>query len=178
MNPDKLFDYLDGKLAPAERAEVEGKLATDAQLQQQLAIAREIHRGMTGSRDRREVLAPIDDPAVAARGAKLSRRVGAACAVLVLVNVLIGLTVISVKNKKPVKSGSREAAIRQQLAASLDAAGQSALPPPTFAASDIQLSAPRPEWESTVVRVIAAAETCGGSGVKGLPNDAAALVVV
>jgi anti-sigma factor RsiW len=161
MNPDKLFDYLDGKLAPAERAEVEGKLATDAQLQQQLAIAREIHRGMGDSRPTHEVLPPIDDPAVAARGARVGRRVGAACAVLVLVNVLIGLAVISVKNKKPANTSAHEAAIRQQLAASLDAAAQSALPPPTFAAGDIQLFAPKPEWENIATRVITAAETCG-----------------
>lgn len=178
MNPDKLFDYLDGNLSSAERAEVETKLATDSQLQQQLAIAREIHRGMRGSRERREVIPPIDDPAVAARGARVSHRVGAACAALVLLNVLIGLTVISVKNRKSTKSGSREAAIRQQLAASLDAAAQSALPLPTFASSEVQLSAPRSEWESATAKIIAAAETCSGSGVKGLPEENAAVVVV
>lgn len=178
MNPDKLFDYLDGKLSPAERSDIETKLVADPQLQRQLAIARDIHRGMGTSRERREVLPPTDDPAVAARGARLSRRVGAACAVLVLVNVLIGLTVISVKNKKPANSGSREQAIREQLSASLDAAAQSALPPPTFAAADIQLTAPKAEWESSVTKIISAAEQCGGSAARGLPDDAAAAVVV
>jgi anti-sigma factor RsiW len=178
MNPDKLFDYLDGKLSPADRAEIETKLTADPHLQRQLATAREIHRGMGASRERREVLPPSDDPAVAAKGARLSRRVAAACAVLVLVNVLIGLTVITVKNKKTSDSGSREKAIREQLSASLDAAAQSALPPPTFAATDIQLTAPKPEWEGMVTKVISAAEQCGGSAARGLPDDAAAVVVV
>lgn len=178
MNPDRLFDYLDGNLSPADRAEVETRLTSDPALQQQLAIAREIHRGMRGTRERREVTMPITDPAVAARGARLSRRIGAACAVLVLVNVLIGLAVISVKNKRSTNPSSHEAAIRQQLAASLDAAAQSALPPPTFASAEVQLSAPRAEWESTTATIIAAAENCGGSGVKGLPEENAAIVVV
>ncbi|MFN2477370.1 MAG: anti-sigma factor [Chthoniobacterales bacterium] len=178
MNPDKLFDYLDGKLSPADRAEIETKLTADPQLQRQLAIAREIHRGMGSSRERQEVLQPVNDPAVAARGARLSRRVGAACAVLVLVNVLIGLAVITVKNKKPADTGAREKAIREQLSASLDAAAQSALPPPTFAAADIQLTAARSEWESVIAKVISAAEQCGGSAARGLPDDAAAVAVV
>src|ERR1039457_3694252 len=42
MNPDKLFDYLDGKLSAQERAALEEKLTTDPLLQRELAIAREI----------------------------------------------------------------------------------------------------------------------------------------
>ena len=53
MNPDKLFDYLDGKLSAAERVALEDRLASDQQLQRELAIARRIHAGMRG--DSREV---------------------------------------------------------------------------------------------------------------------------
>ena len=48
MNPDKLFDYLDGRLPAAERAALEEQLISDRQLQRELAVARQIHAGMHG----------------------------------------------------------------------------------------------------------------------------------
>lgn len=177
MNPDKLFDYLDGKLSPADRADVESKLASDPQLQRQLAVAREIHRGMSGSRESREVFPPLEDPAAAERGGRLGRRIATACIALVLLNVLLGLAVITMKNKKPAKTNSNELAIRQQLAASLSVAAQNALPAPTFVAAEIELNAPKKQWDSVAARIIAAAETCSGSAAKGLPDEAALMVV-
>ncbi|PYL85433.1 MAG: hypothetical protein DMF17_08570 [Verrucomicrobia bacterium] len=56
MSPDKLFDYLDGKLSTRERAELEQRLTSDQQLQSELAVARRIHASMRG--DSREVLLP------------------------------------------------------------------------------------------------------------------------
>src|SRR5437588_51648 len=46
MSPDKLFDYLDGKLSTRERAELEQRLTSDQQLQRELAVARRIHASM------------------------------------------------------------------------------------------------------------------------------------
>ena len=43
MNPDKLFDYLDGKLPEWERTELEKQLAEDPQTQKEFAAARRIH---------------------------------------------------------------------------------------------------------------------------------------
>ena len=40
MNPDKLFDYLEGRLPAAERAALEQRLISDKQLQRELAVAR------------------------------------------------------------------------------------------------------------------------------------------
>ena len=40
MNPDKLFDYLEGRLSPTERAALEEKLMSDKQLQREFARAR------------------------------------------------------------------------------------------------------------------------------------------
>lgn len=177
MNPDKLFDYLDGKLDPAEREAFEQKLASDSHLLRQLAVARDIHRGMQGARESREVLPAIDDPATAARGAKLGRRVLTAAMALVLLNVLVGLGVIAFKRSKPPDTSAKEAQIRQQLAASLGATAQKAMPMPTFAAAEIQLTAPRAEWDNVAARVISAAEQCGGSAVKGLPDEKVLTVV-
>ncbi len=46
MNPDKLFDYLDGKLPPNERTELEERFMSDPQARKELAIAREVHSNM------------------------------------------------------------------------------------------------------------------------------------
>lgn len=177
MNPDKLFDYLDGKLSPADRDELEKKLASDHQLQRQLAIAREIHRGMRASQGAREVIPSAEDLAAAQRGGRLGRRIATACIALVLLNVLFGLGVIAAKNKKRT-TPEHESMLRQQLAQSLGAAAQNALPVPSFAAAEIHLAAPRSDWEKTATRVTAAAEKIGGSAARGLPADDAATVVV
>jgi len=175
MNPDKLFDYLDGKLSPAEREQLEEKLMSDPQLRRQFNIAREIQRG---GRDSREVIAPHEDPAVAERGGRLGRRIATAAIILVFLNVLIGLAVITAKNRKPARGDTKEAEIRQQLAASLGAAAQNAMPPPSFAASEIQINAPRAEWENVASKIIAASGNFDGSAAKGLPDDNVMTVVV
>ena len=84
MNPDKLFDYLEGRLPAAERAALEQRLISDEQLQRELAVARSIHAGMRG--DSREVLLPPRSD-VTERGRKMALRVGTAFIVLMAVNV-------------------------------------------------------------------------------------------
>jgi anti-sigma factor RsiW len=175
MNPDKLFDYLDGKLSPAEREQVEQRLATDSQLQRQLAVAREIHRGMSGSR---EVIVPSSDQAAAERGGRLGRRVATAAAILVFANVAIGLIVIAGKNKNRSSDYVREAQIREQLTASLGAAAQNALPAPTFAEEELKITAPRADWDQIAEKILAGATAFGGSAAKGLPDQSVMTVLV
>lgn len=174
MNPDKLFDYLDGKLSPADREELEEKLMSDPQLRRQFNIAREIHR--TG-KDSRETVVASDDPATAQRAGRLGRQIAIGAIILVFANVVIGLAVITAKNRKPNKPNTREAEIRQQLAESLGAAAQKAMPPPSFAAAEIELKAPRAEWETIARRVIEASANFGGSAAKGLPDEKVMTVV-
>ena len=92
MNPDKLFDYLEGRLAATERAALEHQLISDKQLQRELAVARGIHAGMRG--DSREVLLP-PRPDVTEQGRKMAIRVGTAFIVLMAVNVGIGIWLIA-----------------------------------------------------------------------------------
>lgn len=177
MNPDKLFDYLDGKLTLAERDELEKKLANDSQLLRQLAVARDIHRNMQqNARGSREVVVP--DPALAERRGKLGRRIATAAIALVALNVALGIAVIAGKNRKTAGVTAQEAAIRQQLAASLGAAGANALPAPSFVEDEIRIPAAPGERESVADKVVAAAEKCGGSAAKGLAEEAAMTVVV
>ena len=141
MNPEKLFDYLEGSLPEQEQAELERKLATDPQLQRELAIAREMHRRSRGSR---EVLGESEDIDIpAAPSGKLGRRLIAAFALLVLVNVLVGIAFIIGRKKpeNPADLRARELAIRQQLTASLQKTAETALPAPTLATEEIHLFA-------------------------------------
>jgi hypothetical protein len=171
MNPEKLFDYLEGNLAAAERAQLEEKLATDPQLQRELAIAREMHRRSRGSREVIGESEDIDIPSLPS--GKLGRRLAAAFALLVLVNVLVGIAFIIGKKKseKPTDLRARELAIRQQLTASLQKTAETALPAPTLAADEIHLSASANEREALANNVVMLATQCGGSAAKAPPDD-------
>src|SRR5437763_5419216 len=116
MNPDKLFDYLDGKLTPADRTALEEKLMSDAQLRKKFQVAREIHRTVGGSR---EVIVPSDDPKTVARSGRLGRQISTAAIVLMFLNVVGGLAVITWKNQKPKGDRKHDTAVRQQLEESL-----------------------------------------------------------
>src|SRR5207253_11328545 len=103
MNPDKLFDYLEGKLSPSERAEMEERLMSDSQLQRELAIARQIHADM---RDSREILG-VAGPTLEERAAVLGRRIAIAFAVLVFANVAFGISATASMKKKRAHGRSR-----------------------------------------------------------------------
>jgi hypothetical protein len=174
MNPDKLFDYLDGNLPAAEREQLEERIAEDSQLQRELIVARKIHREMGGSR---EVLGVAEEtPAVGTRGAAIGRHVAIAFFVLVLVNVFIGIMFII--GRKPKNDlGPQEAAIRAQLTASLEKTAGLALPAPTLA-DEIKITASASERDAVADKIIAIATRLGGSGTKGLPDDSGVIVWV
>lgn len=171
MNPEKLFDYLEGNLTSEERAKLESQLATDPQLQRELAIAREMHRRSRGSREVLGESEEIDIP-VAPSG-KLGRRLVTAFALLVLVNVLVAIAFIIGRKKpeNPADLRARELAIRQQLTASLQKTAETALPAPTLATGEIHLFAAASEHETLANNVALLAKQCGGSAAKAPPDD-------
>src|ERR1700737_2503185 len=127
MNPEKLFAYLDGNLSDAERAEIEERLGSDAQLQREFAIAKEIHaRARGGSR---EVLLQ-DEISIADRGRKIALRIGVAAIILVALNVGIGLFFIARHERANPNRKLLETQMREQLTKSLDQAARAALTPP------------------------------------------------
>ena len=171
MNPDKLFDYLDGKLPPSERAELEERLMADPQLRRELVTAREIHSGMRKSS---EVLdEPI--PGLEQRGAILGRRVAIAFSVLVFVNVLFGIYAIAfMKTKERARVSTEQN--RTELAESLARTAAVALPTPSFDVDEIKFTAPVPEQDKLANKIIAAAKQAGGSGTKGLADQQGVLL--
>jgi hypothetical protein len=176
MNPEKLFDYLEGNLAAAERAQLESQLATDPQLQRELSIAREMHRRSRGSR---EVLGESDDLDVPPPSGKLGQRLAAVFALLVLVNVLVGIAFIIGKKKSETRADirTRELAIRQQLTASLQQTAEKALPPPTLETNEIRLTASANDREAIANNVVMLATQSGGSAMKAPADDAGITVL-
>ena len=171
MNPEKLFDYLEGNLPEAERAQLEQQLASDPQLQRELAIAREMHKRSRGSR---EVLGESDDQEIPSpESGKLGRRLAAAFAILVMVNVLVGIAFIIGKKKQeqmPADLRARELAMRQQLAASLQKTVETNMPAPTLS-TEIRLPAPAAERDKLADNVVLLATQSGGSAVKAPADD-------
>ena len=171
MNPDKLFDYLDGKLPANERAELEERFISDPEARRELSVARQIHASMGSSR---EVVgfaeAPISD-----RGAVLARRIMSIFIVLVGLNVAFGIyAIFFMKNKD--RAHAQTEKNRTELAQSLSNVAATALPTPTLGVDEITFNAPATERDSVANKVVAAAGQSGGSAAKGLSNENGILI--
>src|SRR5215470_1445240 len=127
MNPDKLFDYLDGTLPGAERAALERRLISDPQLQRELAVARQIHTRMRG--DSREVFLPVETD-FTRRSRKIALRVGAVFIILMVANVGVGLWLIARYETKNPNRALLEAQMRQQISKALEHAAITLTPAP------------------------------------------------
>src|SRR5881296_249413 len=168
MNPDKLFDYLDGRLPAAERAALERQLLSDPQLQRELVVAREIHARMRG--DSREVFLPTETN-VTQRGRRMALRVGAVFIILMAVNVGVGLWLIARHEAKNPNRALLEAQTRQQITKSLEHAATAALTPlPSLGVSEITISAAPGRLDAVSDAVVAMVGRMGGSATKGLPD--------
>ena len=168
MNPDKLFDYLDGKLPDWERVQLEKQIADDPQLQKEFAAARRIHSSMRG--ESREVLLDDDDPALHERGRRMALRVGTAFVVLIAVNVGIGLWFIAHHEASNPNRKLLEDQMRDQLTKSLQQATHADLTPPPLDVSDITIPAAHNQLTEMADKVVKETERLGGSATKELPE--------
>jgi anti-sigma factor RsiW len=171
MNPDKLFDYLEGKLSPEERAELEKRLMSDPVARRELTVARQIHAEM---RDSREILG-VAEPTLEERGAVLGRRIAIAFAVLVFANVVFGIYAIAFMKQKEKARVSTEQN-RSELTESLARTAAVALPTPSLEVDEIKFTAPVAEQDRLANKVIAAAKQVGGSATKGLADQQGVLL--
>jgi anti-sigma factor RsiW len=166
VNPDKLFDYLDGKLSPSERTALEQRLSSDEQLQRELAVARRIHSSMRG--ESREVLLEPETE-ITERGRKLARRIGVAFIILMAANVGVGLWFIARHESKNPNRALLEAQMREQLAKSLEHAAAAELSPVPLGVTEIRLSAATGQSDAIATEVVALAQRLGGTATKGIP---------
>jgi hypothetical protein len=167
MNPDKLFDYLDGRLPAVERATLEKQLISDRQLQRELAVARQIQTGMRG--DSREVLLQSETDA-SARGRKLALRVGAAFVILMGVNVGFGLWLIARNETKNPNRALLETQMRQQITKALEHAATTLTPAP-LGVSQITIATTTGRLNAVADEIVTIVGQLGGSAAKGLPDQ-------
>src|SRR5213593_2248454 len=169
MNPDKLFDYLEGKLPATERAALEERLMSDKQLQCELAVARQIHAGMRG--DSREVLLP-PEPDTTERGRKMALRVGGAFIVLMAVNVGFGLWLIWRHEARNPNRAPLETQMREQIAKSLEHAAATLTPDPNaLGVTEITIPAANGKTDEVADEVVTIASRFGGSATPGSDRD-------
>lgn len=163
MTPEKFFDYLEGKLPAPERERLERALISDPKLQKQFVAARQIHRG---------VERPAGESPTTTRAGSRGRQLAAAFAVLVAMNVALGLLYIFHANKPSREvEQAREETLRRQLQTSLEKSAAAAFPSPTLGLEPIRITIPREKQDEVAQQIIAAANQTGGSGTKGLPNE-------
>ena len=172
MSPEKLFDYLEGNFGDEERAAFEARLATDTQLQRELAIAQEMHQRARGSRE----VVGDQDPDIPLPPKALGRKLITAFAALVLLNVIVGIAFIIGNKKGTGELRAREEATRKQLSESLQKTAETSLPLPTIG-SEIQLPTPAADVARVADGVVALAQQAGGSAAK-TPPDAKGITVV
>ncbi|HXY60363.1 MAG TPA: hypothetical protein VEH26_02025 [Chthoniobacterales bacterium] len=173
MNPDKLFDYLDGRLPPDERADLDQRFMSDPEARRELAVARQIHANMSG--DSREVVGVGDVTSASERGAVLARRIMTFFIVLVTANVTFGIyAIFFMKNRQRARERTEEN--RTELAQSLSQTAAAALPTPTLGIEEITFNAPTTERDEIANKVIAAASQSGGSATKNLNNENGILI--
>src|SRR5215469_7358378 len=169
MNPDKLFDYLEGRLAPAERAALEKELISDRQLQRELTIARRIHAAMGGNS--REIVLQAQENSTE-RGRKMALRIGTVFIVLMAVNVGFGLWLIVRHETGNPNRALLEAQTRKQITESLERAATTELTPaPSLGVSEIPIMAKPGRLNFVADQTVALARRLGGSATKGLPDD-------
>jgi hypothetical protein len=167
MNPDKLFDYLDGRLPEAERAALEERLISDKQLQREFAVARQIHAGIRG--DSREIILP-PSPDVSGQGRTMAIRIGAAFMVLMFVNVGIGLWFIFKHESSNPNRPLLEAQMREQIAKSIERAATLTPAPNALGVSEITVPADTGRLDAVADEVVAIVSRFGGSATKGVSD--------
>jgi hypothetical protein len=175
MNPDKLFDYLDGRLSPKQRAELEEQLMSDKQLQREFAMARQIHAGMRG--DSHEVVVPAL-PDTSSQGRSMAIRIGAAFMVLIFVNVGIGLYFIFRHESNNPNRPLLEAQMREQIAKSIERAATLTPPPNPLGVTEITISASAGQVDAIADKLVAIVSQLGGSATKGVPDAGRVSVLV
>src|SRR4029434_10490254 len=162
MTPEKFFDYLEGKMPPAERERLERALISDPELQRQFVAARQVERGIER---------PAGETAATARAGSRGRQLAAAFAVLVAMNVALGLFYIFRANQPSAEvRKAQEEKIYQQVHGSLEKAAAAAFTPPSLGREQIVLVVPRDKQDTVAQSVVEAATKAGGSGSKDLPN--------
>jgi hypothetical protein len=170
MNPDKLFDYLDGKLPDHERRALEERLISDASARREFDVARRIHASMRENQsDRPEILREMSEE-TAVRGRRMARQVGLAFIVLVAMNVLLGLVYITHHESKNPNRQLLDEQAREHLRQSLEKTAVATLTPPPLGVSELRITTERGQSDAVADEIVKAAGKLG-TATKGVPDN-------
>lgn len=167
MNPDRLFDYLEGRLPSSERAALEEQLISDKQLQREFAMARQIHAAMRG--DSQEIVLPAT-PDVSPQGRNMAIRIGVAFMVLMFVNVGIGLYFIFRHESGNPNRPLLEAQMRKQIAKSIERVAPLTPAANALGVTEIKIPAESGKLDTVADKVVGIVSMLGGSATKGVPD--------
>jgi hypothetical protein len=176
VNPDKLFDYLDGKLPEHERRALEEQLMNSAEARREFEVARRIHLATRGSRENLEV---IDEGVlVEQRGKSAARQILLATLVLGAVNVLLGLLYIAHHESKNPNRALLEKQSREQLRQALDKAAKGALTPPPLGVTEVSVVAESGQAQIVADEIVRLAKRLQGTATRGIPEGGRVGVLV
>jgi hypothetical protein len=176
VNPEKLFDYLDGKLPEHERRALEEQLMNNAEARREFEVARRIHSATRGSRENLEV---IDEGVLdERRGKSAARQILLATLVLVAVNVLLGLLYIAHHESKNPNRALLEKQSREQLRQALDKAAKGALTPPPLGVTEVSVVAENGHAQAVADEIVQLAKRLQGTATRGIPEGGRVGVLV
>jgi anti-sigma factor RsiW len=176
VNPDKLFDYLDGRLPEHERRALEEQLMNNAEARREFEVARRIHSATHGQRENLEI---VDEPVVdQIPGRRMARQILLAALVLVGVNVLLGLLYIAHHESKNPNRALLEKQNREQLQQALDKAAAETLTPPPLGVLEISVTTQNGRSQTVADEVVQLATRLNGTATKGVPDEAHLEVLV
>jgi anti-sigma factor RsiW len=176
MNPDKLFDYLDGRLPEHERRALEEQLMNDAEARREFEVARRIHAATRGGREHLEILdtTVVNQP----QGRRAARQILLATLVLVAVNVFLGLLYIAHHESKNPNRALLDKQSREQLREALDKAAAGALTPPPLGVAELNVTVEKGRRQSVADEIVQLAMRLKGMATAGIPDGGAVKVLV
>jgi hypothetical protein len=176
VNPDRLFDYLDGKLPAHERRSLEELLMSDAEARREFEVARRIHSATHGEREHLEILdeAAGDQP----RGRRAARQILLATLVLVAVNVFLGLLYIAHHESKNPNRALLEKQSRDQLRQVLDKAAAAALTPAPLGIAELDVATEKGRTQMVADEIAQLTRRLSGMATTGIPDQAGVEVLI
>jgi anti-sigma factor RsiW len=176
MIPDRLFNYLDGKLPEHERRAVEEELMNSAEARREFEVARRIHSAAGGGRENLEIF--DETTASPRRGRLAAQQILLATLVLVAVNVGLGLLYIAHHEASNPNRALLENQSREQLRQALEKTAAASLTPPPLGLAELHVTAQAGHAATVADEIVQLATRLNGSATKGIPDDSGEKVLV
>lgn len=176
VNPDKLFNYLDGKLPEHERLAVEEELMNSSESRREFEVARRIHSATHAGRENFEIIDERQD--TRPPGRRAARQILLATLVLVAVNVVLGLLYIAHHEASNPNRALLEKQSREQLRQALEKTAAASLTAPPLGVAELHLTTEPGRTETVADEIVQLATRLKGTATKGIADDEGVKVLV